>query len=130
MGEKMDQEEMGNAYFSKPWLKSYPDGLPSKIDIPDISVAQAFDEAADKWKDKTAIIFYGKKISYTELKRFVDRFATALHDLGVKKGDRIALFLMNSPQFIIAYFGAIKVGAVLTPISPLYVTPVFQPFSP
>ena len=118
----MDQKEMGNAYLSKPWLKFYPNGLPSEIDIPDISVAQAFDEAADKWKDKTAIIFYGKKISYNELKSLVDRFATALHHLGVKKGDRVALFLLNGPQFIIAYFGALKIGAVLTPISPLYVT--------
>jgi long-chain acyl-CoA synthetase len=118
----MDQKEIGSIYFSKPWLKSYPNGLPSEIHIPDITVAQTFDEAAHKWKDKTAIIFYGKKISYTELKHLVDRFATALHRLGVKKGDRIALYLLNCPQFIIAYFGALKIGAVLTTISPLYVT--------
>ena len=91
----MDQKEIGSIYFSKPWLKSYPNGLPSEIHIPDITVAQTFDEAAHKWKDKTAIIFYGKKISYTELKHLVDRFATALHRLGVKKGDRIALYLLN-----------------------------------
>jgi len=118
----MDQKEIGNTYLSKPWLKSYPNGLSSEIHVPDITVAQAFDEAAAKWKDKTAVIFYGKKISYTELKDLVDRFAAALHRLGVKKGDRVALYLLNGPQFIVAYLGALKIGAVLTPISPLYVT--------
>jgi long-chain acyl-CoA synthetase len=118
----MDQKEIGNTYFTKPWLKSYPNGLPPEIHIPDVTVAQAFDEAAHKWRDKTAIIFYGKKVSYTELKHLVERFATALHRLGIKKGDRVALYLLNCPQFIIAYFGALKIGAVLTSISPLYVT--------
>jgi long-chain acyl-CoA synthetase len=62
-------------------------------------------------------------MSYRELRNHVDRFATALQDLGVKKGDRVALLLLNSPQFIIAYFGALKAGAILTAISPFYVSP-------
>ncbi|MCJ7593441.1 MAG: AMP-binding protein [Desulfobacterales bacterium] len=108
--------------MERPWLKSYPAGLPSDIEIPDVSLGQAFDEAAEKWRDRTALIFYGKKMSYRALKNLVDRFATALHNLGVRKGDRVALFLLNCPQFIIAYFGALKIGAVLTPISPVFVT--------
>jgi len=62
-------------------------------------------------------------MNYRELRDQVDRFATALHDLGVKKGDKIALLLLNSPQFIVAYFGALKAGATLTAISPVYVSP-------
>jgi long-chain acyl-CoA synthetase len=62
-------------------------------------------------------------MKYRELRDHVDRFATALQDLGVKKGDRVALLLLNSPQFIIAYFGALKAGAILTAISPFYVSP-------
>ena len=75
-----------------------------------------------KWGDKTALVFYGAKLSYRQLKEQIDRFATALCDLGIKKGDKVALLLLNSPQFIIAYFGALKAGATLTPISPVYVS--------
>ncbi|MBM4453498.1 MAG: long-chain fatty acid--CoA ligase [Chloroflexi bacterium] len=88
-----------------------------------MSVVDDFDESTEKWKDRTALVFYGRKISYKELRDHVDRFATALHDLGVKKGDKVALLLLNSPQFVIAYFGALKAGATLTAISPLYVSP-------
>lgn len=117
------EKERENLYFNKPWLKFYPEGLPHEIDIPNISLIQAFDRAVEKWKNKPALIFYGKKISYLELKDQVDRFATALYDLGIRKGDTVALFLLNCPQFAIAYFGALRIGAVLTPISPVYVTP-------
>lgn len=117
------EKKMDNIFFERPWLKSYPDGLPPYIEIPSTSLAQAFDEAAERWGKKTAIIFYGKKISYRELKDLVDRFAAALDGLGVKKGDRVALLLLNCPQFAIAYFASLKVGAVLTPVSPVYVTP-------
>jgi long-chain acyl-CoA synthetase len=65
-------------------------------------------------------VFYGRDISYGELREATDRFACALADLGVRKGDRVALYLLNSPQFIIAYFAALKCGATLTPISPVY----------
>lgn len=112
-----------NSYLNKPWVKFYPEGLPSEIDIPDISLIQAFDKAVEKWRNKTALIFYGKKMSYLELKDQIDRFATALYDLGIRKGDTVALFLLNCPQFVIAYFAALRIGAVLTPISPVYVTP-------
>jgi len=110
-------------YEARPWLKFYPEGCPSEIEIPERSVLEAFDEAANKWGNKTAIIFYGQKISYRELKDQVNRLATALCDLGIKKGDRVALLLLNSPQFVIAYLGALKAGAIVTPISPVYVSP-------
>ncbi|MBE9469957.1 MAG: long-chain fatty acid--CoA ligase [Chloroflexi bacterium] len=109
-------------YEQKPWLKYYPEGIPAEIDIPEKSLPQVFDEAVEKWRDRTAVIFYGRKITYSELKDHVDRFAAALFDLGVKKGDKVALYLLNCPQFIIAYFAALKVGATLTPISPVYVS--------
>jgi long-chain acyl-CoA synthetase len=110
-------------YESRPWLKFYLKEVPADVKIPEKSVVETFDEATDKWKDRTAVIFYGRKISYRELRDHVDRFATAMQDLGVKKGDRVALLLLNSPQFIIAYFGALKAGATLTAISPVYVSP-------
>jgi len=104
-------------------LKFYLDGVPSDIEIPEESVVDNFNRVTEKWKGKTAIVFYGRKISYGELRDHVDRFATALCDLGIKKGDKIALLLLNSPQFVIAYLGGLKAGAILTGISPVYVSP-------
>jgi long-chain acyl-CoA synthetase len=109
-----------DVYFSKPWLKHYPEEVSPTVDVPAQSVPDLFDEVAEKFGNKPALIFYGKKISYTKMKELVDRFATALADLGVKKGDTVALYLLNCPQFIIAYFAALKIGAKVTPISPVY----------
>jgi len=113
----MDPKEL---YMSKPWLKYYPKGVPSEVDVPEISVPELFDQRADKYASKTALIFYGNKISYKKLKELIDRFATALNDLGVIKGQTVALYLLNCPQYVIAYFAALKVGAKVTPISPVY----------
>jgi long-chain acyl-CoA synthetase len=109
-------------YHEKPWLKFYNSGTPYEIDIPLKSLPQAFDEAASKWKKKTAVIFYGQKISYAELKDHVDRLACALADLGIKKGDTVGILMLNSPQYFIAYYGAMKAGARVTLISPMYVS--------
>lgn len=109
-------------YEEKPWVKWYPEGVPAEVDVPERSVPEVFDEAVEKWGNRTSLIFYGKKITYRELKDQADRFATALCDLGVKKGDKVALYLLNCPQFVIAYLGALKAGAVITPISPMYVS--------
>ncbi|MBW1774627.1 MAG: AMP-binding protein [Deltaproteobacteria bacterium] len=108
------------AYMSKPWLKYYPEDVPEEVDTPDVSVPELFDQMAGRYGSKTALIFYGKKISYTKLKELIDRFATALADLGVSKGDTVALFLLNCPQYVISYFAVLKVGAKVTPISPVY----------
>ena len=111
------------AYEARPWLKFYLKEVPPDVPIPEKSVVEMFNESTEKWKDKTALVFYGRKMSYRELRDHTDRLATALVDLGVKKGDRVALLLLNSPQFIIAYFAALKAGATVTAISPVYVSP-------
>jgi len=107
-------------YLSKPWLKHYPPGVPATIDVPVTTVSRLFDDATDRLGNRTAIVFYGKSITYRELRESTDRMANALAGLGVKKGDRVGLYLLNSPQFIIAYFAALKCGATVTPISPVY----------
>src|SRR4030042_5973147 len=122
-GDVMAVDTNKAVYESRPWLKFYLKEVLADVPISNKAALETFDEATDKWKDRTAVIFYGRKISYRELRDHVDRFATALQDLGVKKGDKVALLLLNSPQFIIAYFGALKAGAVLTAISPFYVSP-------
>ncbi|MHC4545097.1 MAG: AMP-binding protein [Planctomycetota bacterium] len=112
--------EPKDVYLSKPWLKYYPKGVPNEVNVPEVSVPNVFDTMADKHGSKTALIFYGKKIKYAELKELTNRFAAALADLGVTKGDTVALYLLNCPQYVIAYLGALKVGAKVTPISPVY----------
>jgi len=108
------------AYLAKPWLAHYQKGVPETVEVPLKSVHQAFDEAAARAPGKPAVVFYGRSITYGELRESSDRMACALAELGVKKGDRVALYLLNSPQYIIAYFAVLKCGAIVTPISPVY----------
>ena len=109
-----------DSYLAKPWLAHYQKGVPAAVEIPAKSVPQVFDEATERAPDRPAVVFHGRSISYRELRDATDRLANALAALGVKKGDRVALYLLNSPQFIIAYFAALKCGATVTPISPVY----------
>ncbi|MEE4265759.1 MAG: AMP-binding protein [Desulfobacteraceae bacterium] len=112
--------EPKDVYMSKPWLKYYPEDVPHEVEVPEKSVPQLFDEMADKYSGNAALIFYGRKIKYGELKRLTDKFAAALAGIGVSKGDTVGLYLLNCPQYVIAYIGALKVGAKITPISPVY----------
>jgi long-chain acyl-CoA synthetase len=79
-----------------------------------------FERACETYPDKTAIIYLGEKFSYLRVKELIDRFATALHELGVEKNDKVMLYVPNCPQFIIAYFGAQRIGAIPVPVSPIY----------
>ncbi len=93
--------------------------MPQTIKYPKVPLFELLRNTAKKHPEHIAIVFLGKKITYKELDILSDKFATALHDMGVKKGDRVALFLPNVPQYIISYYGALKVGAITTAISPL-----------
>src|SRR5262245_57352667 len=108
-----------DVYLSRPWAK-FQSAKAGAIEVPQQSVVQAFDQATERDPGRPAVVFYGRSISYRELRDATDRFANALAKLGLKKGDRIALYLVNSPQFVIAYFAALKCGATVTPISPVY----------
>ena len=83
-------------------------------------VISGFDRACVKYPDKTAIIYLGERFSYMSLKNLIDRFATALHDLGVRHNDKVMLYIPNCPQFLIGYFGAQQIGAIPVPVSPIY----------
>lgn len=103
------------------WLeKSWVKGLPADVEIPDKPLYEVVDEACVKFGNRTAMYFYGVKISYAMLKALTDRFATALSSMGIKKGDVVAIYMPNCPQFAIAYYGAMKAGATVTALSPLF----------
>src|SRR5882762_10474056 len=103
------------------WLANYDDGVPSTLEpYPDRSLTDYLQEAAARWPDQTALLFKGATISYGKLEQQSDAFASALRDMGVVKGDRVAICLPNCPQFLIAEFGAWKVGAIACPFNPTY----------
>jgi long-chain acyl-CoA synthetase len=105
---------------NKPWFSSWPKGSARNLEYPKVPLHEILEKTAKKHPEKAAIAYFEKKIAYAELDSLSNRFAGALAALGVKKGDRVALFLPNIPQFVIAYYGILKAGAVLTAISPLH----------
>jgi long-chain acyl-CoA synthetase len=107
-------------YADKPWLASYPPEVPGDYDFPEVPLTRLLDDAAASFPTTTAIAFLGTRITYRELKDYVDRFATALAGLGVTKGDRVAVVLPNCPQNVITFFAALRLGAVVVQHNPLY----------
>jgi len=104
----------------KPWFKFWPENVPKHIEYPAVPLSEILRKTATNHPDQTAMIYFGKGITYHELDQAADRFAAALAALGVKKGDKVAIFLPNIPQFVIAYYGTLRTGAIETAISPLY----------
>lgn len=104
----------------KPWFHRWPTDVPKQLDYPKVPLSALLSETAKKQPDNTAVVFQESTLSYAQLDSLSDSFAVALQSLNVKKGDCVALFLPNLPQFVIAYYGALKVGAVLTALSPLH----------
>lgn len=104
----------------KPWVKFYDPHVPPSIDYPEQTIPQALAETARRYPDLPAFIFKGTRIPYRELDQSVDRFGAALQGMGVEKGDRVAIHLPNIPQFVIAYLGALRIGAIAVPCNPVY----------
>lgn len=91
-----------------------------KVTIPNLTLSQVLEESASRWPDNMAISYYGEKWTYSELKEQVDAFASALQQIGVQKGDRVALMLPNCPQYIVSYYGVLSVGGVIVQINPMF----------
>ena len=104
----------------RPWLSHYDQGVPQSIDYPKEPLFFFLEEAARKYPDRPCTIFRGAKISYKEMNAITNQVAAALASLGVKKGDRVGIFMPNTPQFVIAYFGILKAGGVVVATNPLY----------
>ena len=107
--------------MEKVWLKHYEEKVPHSIDYPLLSLYQLFQKSAQTYKQQPAVHFMGRELNYGELTAEVESMACALADLGVKKGDRVAIHLPNSTQFPIAFFAALAIGAIVVPCNPLYV---------
>lgn len=105
------------------WSKSYPEELSPEVSIPQVSLPDYLAEGMKKNPQRVAMVYCGREIRYAELQALIDRSASALHGLGVEKGETVALFLRNCPEFAMAYYGALKLGAMVTALSPLFTTP-------
>ena len=106
------------SYADKPWLKSYklgPFKLKKNIEFPKLPLFSVLDEAAEKFPGKDAYYYLGNRMKYRELKGQADTLANALVNLGIRKGDKVILFLPTCPQFIISDFAILKTGATLVP---------------
>lgn len=106
--------------FQRVWHKHYNPDVPAELAFEHLTVPEMLSRSARKFPDTVALIYMGKKIRYRELDSMVNRFARALEDLGVKKGDTVAMLLPNIPQVVIANYAAFRIGAVAAQNNPLY----------
>jgi long-chain acyl-CoA synthetase len=104
----------------RPWLKQYDQGVPQSIDYPRVPLFYFLEEAARSHPESACTVFKGAKITYKEMNQITDRLAGGLAELGVKKGDRVGIFMPNTPQFVMAYWAVVKVGGVVVATNPLY----------
>lgn len=104
------------------WKDFLPAGMTVEIDIPeDISLVDIFKNGAQEYGNQICMDYYGREFTFNEMNILTRRFARGLHNLGVKKGDVVAIWSPNCPHFSFAYFAALSLGATLTALSPLFV---------
>ena len=110
---------MSSIYESKPWLEMYADYVPKELPLPEKSMVDLFEESVERAPDVDAIRYFDETISYSELNDLAGRFAALLASRGVEKGDRVAAYVQNNPQFLVAQYGAWKRGAIFVPVNPM-----------
>ncbi|MDH4480882.1 MAG: long-chain fatty acid--CoA ligase [Rhodoferax sp.] len=102
-----------------PHYRFWPKRVPQRITVPVTSLWDNLETSARRFPDKTALVFFGRRVSYAELKRQAEAFAAYLGSLGVQKGDRVVLSMQNCPQLVIAHFGILRANAVVVPVNPM-----------
>ncbi len=108
------------------WLKNYPANIPTNFEFERLTLPQALKRSALKYKDKEALYFLHQPITYGDLYNRVQSFAAALLEEGIKPGDKVALMLPNIPQFVIAHYAVLQIGAVAVLVNPLYTEPELE----
>lgn len=106
-------DDRSELYAKRPWLASYSKSTPPTIPVPRQPLFKFLESAANWVPKQTAVVFFGTQWSYRQLNRQANQFAHVLHGLGIRTGDRVMLVLPNVPQMVVAYFGALKIGAVV-----------------
>lgn len=105
----------------KPWLKFYATGVPERVHYEEICLPDILDRTASMFPDSMALLFQGYLVTFRQFKEMVDRFASALVEFGINKGDSVAIVLPNVIPCVVAYYAVLKVGAIAVMNNPLYV---------
>src|SRR3546814_20330169 len=100
-----------NPYESRPWLSAYAEGVPADIPAPSETLPEMLAASIRAFPRRPALEFFGAVTTYRQLGEQVDRAAEGLRRLGVRRGDRVALVLPNSPQHVVAFYAALRLGA-------------------
>lgn len=104
----------------KPWLKFYPEGIPPSLEYEDIPLPDTLRNTAQKYPDRVALHFMGFEMTFKQLYEAVLKLANYLRELGIEKGDRVAVMLPNTPQAVISFYGVLFAGGVVVETNPMY----------
>jgi long-chain acyl-CoA synthetase len=102
----------------RPWLRHYDRDVPASLDYPDVRVDELLRRSAATYPDRAALVFFGRRTTYQELDRAVDRVAAGLRRIGVREGDRVALFMANCPALVLGFYGVWRAGGIAVPVNP------------
>jgi long-chain acyl-CoA synthetase len=103
---------------ARPWLARYDTGVPATLEYPAVRLDELLRRTAQRYPDRSALIFVGRKTTYRALDEAVDRVAGGLQRLGLGPDERVGLFMPNCPQLVIAYYAAWRAGCVAVPTNP------------
>ena len=106
--------------ISRPWFGSWPKGMPREMWVEPRPLYRLLQDGAALSPEKRCLAYHGRSLTYRQVDDLASRFASGLVSLGLQRGDRVALFMPNMPQFVIAYFGTLEAGGTVVPCSPLY----------
>ena len=107
--------------MEKVWYKNYDPGVPHDIELPPKTLPRFLEEAAQQYPRNIAVQFMSGRLTFKELNEEVDSFARVLAALGLEPGTPVALHMPNCPQYVIAFYGTLRAGCIVTPCNPLYV---------
>ncbi len=107
----------------RPWLVHYDHQVPARIPYPEIPLFQFLADSAAHYPDRACTILKGREVTFRQMDNITDHVAAALRAMGVKKGDRVGIFMPNTPQFVMAFYAILKAGGVVVATNPLYTAP-------
>jgi long-chain acyl-CoA synthetase len=111
---------MASLYEKRPWVEHYPEEVPSDLEVVKASALDVFEATVSRRPQAAAVHYFDSTMTYKELNSLADSLAAALFDLGMRKGDRVILYLQNVPQFLIGQYAIWKLGGIVVPLNPMY----------
>src|SRR5438876_6729913 len=119
------RERAAASSTTRPWLRHYDYWVPPHLTYPGRPLSEILDTSAVDVPDRTATVFLGAELTFRDIKTRSDRCAIALARRGVGKGDRVGIMLPNCPQYVIAAFAVLRLGAIIVNVNPSYTAPEF-----